>query len=107
MYYNFPEQRVHQRFGQDLPVQCRTVSEQEFLSARLVDFSRGGAFIELDRLMPAGEEVVLKIVGCRPQKVEEEASRTIRGRVVWAVRHGKKGSGEFGAGIHFLVLQEW
>jgi hypothetical protein len=39
--------------------------------------------------------------------VGEAASRTISGTVVWVMEHGKKGIGEFGAGIHFLVPQEW
>jgi hypothetical protein len=57
--------------------------------------------------MPAGMEVVLKLVDCHPEKVGEAASRTISGTVVWVMEHGKKGIGEFGAGIHFLVPQEW
>ena len=103
MYYNYPEKRVHERFGRDELVQCRPVDGQEFVPARLVDYSRGGVFIEVERFFPPGMEVVLKPSGCRPENVGDMTGELISGIVIWSRTQGKRGHEGFGSGIRFLT----
>ena len=107
MFYNFPEHRLYERYGRDERIECRPVDGHEFVSARLLDCSRGGVFIELERLLPPGLEVVLKPAGCRPESVGDVPGELVTGVVIWSRAHGKKGSGGFGSGIRFPAPREW
>ena len=84
--------REHQRIPYNVQVQFRTASS--FLVAYSVNLSRGGLFLEADKVVPVGTEVKLQF------SVPGAGPMLIRGRVTW-IRGEDAVDGPAGMGLEF------
>jgi hypothetical protein len=99
---NSGERRRHNREGVIAPISVRLDGSEDFVSGKLLNFSRDGMYIETDIPLAAGKLVSIRIDGeggNAPDSLNPEFGGTVR----WSRTLNNPFSARFGYGI---ILQD-
>jgi hypothetical protein len=100
------EKRCEDRQNCDAEVECTHFNKANFFNARLLNFSRGGSYMECEQSLIPGATILIRLRACT-SSAGEPLSRDMRttalGEVKWCRKLRAEKPHRFGIGLRYHI----
>ena len=101
------ERRRHERYRCKASIEWAYFNAGSYFDAKLLNFSRGGVYIESDHDIILGATIIIRLKKVYPSKIEPgdlEYPRLVSlGEVTWLPKFHEKHKSFYGAGVRYPV----
>lgn len=106
-YLEIVERRKHDRFKCEASIEWSYFNAGAYFNAKLLNFSRGGVFIESDHDITLGATIIIRLKKVLSSKIESgdlEYPRLVSlGEVTWLSKFHEKHKSFYSAGVRYPI----